>query len=81
MKSSNCFELDAVELFAQLFRRHGRRNDTTSEMSRNGTLVLRNSIAPLWVSHNWNVFKPDRVINHDPDKRHREVSAGDALLF
>jgi hypothetical protein len=41
MKSSNCLELDTVELFTQLFRRHGRRNHTTTEMWRNGTLVLR----------------------------------------
>jgi hypothetical protein len=41
MKSSNCLELDTVELFTQLFRWHGRRNHTTTEMWRNGTLVLR----------------------------------------
>ena len=32
MKSSNCLELDTVELFTQLFRRHGRRNHMTTEM-------------------------------------------------
>jgi hypothetical protein len=32
MKSGNCFKLDAVKLFAQLFRRHGRRNNTINGM-------------------------------------------------
>jgi hypothetical protein len=41
MKSGNCFELDTVELFTRLFCWHGRRNHTTTEMRRNGTLVLR----------------------------------------
>jgi len=41
MKSSNCLELDTVELFTRLLCWHGRRNHTTSEMWRNGTLVLR----------------------------------------
>jgi hypothetical protein len=41
MKSGNCFELDTVELFTRLLCWHGRRNHTTTEMWRNGTLVLR----------------------------------------
>jgi hypothetical protein len=41
MKSSNCLEFNTVELFTRLLRRHGRRNHTTTEMWRNGTLVLR----------------------------------------
>lgn len=48
LKGRNRFKPDAVKLVTRLVCWHGRRNNTITGMSRNGTLVLRNPIASLY---------------------------------
>ncbi|MGB9244577.1 MAG: hypothetical protein WCC03_14590 [Candidatus Acidiferrales bacterium] len=80
MKSSDSFEPDTVKLFTRLICWHGRRNNTTTEMQRNGTLVLRKTLSFLRLSLDWNRFRPYSVEGRDAAMLFTPLRCSGALL-